>query len=74
MRGRGGLSPRDIRMMQMTSEGMTSTEIGRKLGMSQHAVNVALGRAYELMGARGKAHAVAICYDLGILVPKKLGE
>ena len=47
-----------LEILPLIAEGYTNARIGRKLGITEDTVNI---------GARDRAHAVAIGYQLGIL-------
>lgn len=48
------------RIMALTAAGLTLTQIGFELGMSETTARHCRDRIYEKLGARNAAHAVAI--------------
>jgi DNA-binding CsgD family transcriptional regulator len=46
--------------------GTANKEIGRQLGLSEHAVKYHLGRIYRKLGVRGRVEAVRIAYAHGL--------
>lgn len=52
------------------ASGLTNAEIGRPLFLHVDTVKRRLRRLYRVLGARDRAHAVALAYDLGLLRPR----
>jgi DNA-binding CsgD family transcriptional regulator len=46
-------------------KGRTAIQIAHKLGISEHTVNSYFSEAYRRLGARNRAHAVALATSLG---------
>jgi EAL domain-containing protein (putative c-di-GMP-specific phosphodiesterase class I)/DNA-binding CsgD family transcriptional regulator/CheY-like chemotaxis protein len=57
-RGLARLSPRQLEVMQVLSEGCSAKEIARRLGISIGTVKVHLSLAYSVLGARNRIEAV----------------
>jgi DNA-binding CsgD family transcriptional regulator len=58
-------SERDV--LTLVAAGATAAETGDTLGLSPDAVDVLLAVAYEKLGARGLAQAVAAAHEHGLL-------
>ena len=56
--GLARLSPRQLEVMQVLSEGCSAKEIARRLGISIGTVKVHLSLAYSVLGARNRIEAV----------------
>lgn len=54
-------------VLRLIAEGLTDAEIGVRLFIATETVKSRTGALYALMGARNRAHAVAIGYQRGIL-------
>ena len=61
------LSERELEVLQGMSEGNTNARIGSRLHISEDAVKVHARGVFRKLGARDRAHAVAIGYQRGIL-------
>ena len=61
------LSPRQVECLRWVSEGETSPEIGRRLGLSPRTVEQYIGEACQRLQARSRAHAVARAIALGLV-------
>jgi LuxR family maltose regulon positive regulatory protein len=61
------LSEREIEVLQLLAEGLTSREIARKLVISAGTVTVHTNSIYGKLGAHNRTQAVAIARALGIL-------
>lgn len=55
------------RVMRLIESGASNPEIAKEFGTSVQVVKNALHVLYRHIGARNRAHAVAICYKSGIL-------
>ena len=55
-------------ILGMTAEGLSRSEIGTKLNLSEGTVKTYLQRAYEKLGVSGRAAAIAEAMRRGILV------
>lgn len=58
--GIDALSPAELQIVELCSQGLTSVEIARHLGKAQATVNTHLQRALEKSGARNRTHLVAM--------------
>ena len=61
------LSPRERECLLWTSAGMTTEDIGTKLGLSDSAVNYHLGNASRKLGAINKHHAAILAIQARLL-------
>ncbi len=62
------LPDRHMAILRHAADGLTTGETAQAMHLSKSAVNKALIAIYALLGARGKAHAVALAYQLRLLV------
>ncbi len=63
------LSPRQSACLHLAAQGLTSQEIGERLGISFRTVDQYIGEACERLGVRSRIHAVARAFALGLLTP-----
>ncbi|MEP3232276.1 MAG: LuxR C-terminal-related transcriptional regulator [Hyphomicrobiales bacterium] len=61
------LSPREKECLKWTSDGKTSSEIGKILSLSEHTVNHHLYGGMQKLDATNRIHAVAIAVRSGLL-------
>lgn len=61
------LSPRQQQVLELMAEGMTNSEIGEQLGVTERTVKAYAQELYDKLGARNRAGAVAEAARLGIL-------
>lgn len=66
VRGRD-LTEREMQLLAGMSIGMTNGEIGRQLDIAEDTVKSHARRLFRKLGARDRAHAVAIGYQRGHL-------
>ena len=62
-----GLSPRQTEVLQLIAEGMTNSEIGDQLGITERTVKAYAQELYTKLGVRNRAGAVAEAINAGIL-------
>lgn len=62
------LSSLDARVLRMLAEGCEASEVAQRLGATEGATKRRLKRIYVALGARNRAHAVALGYEAGVLV------
>jgi DNA-binding NarL/FixJ family response regulator len=53
-----GLSPRELEILELLSEGITNKKIAARLGISAETVRTHLGRIYEKLHVHGRLEAV----------------
>jgi len=61
-----GLTARELDVLRLAAQGMTNTAIADRLGIRPETVKTHLSRAFERLGAKDRAHAVAICMRRGL--------
>ncbi|PVM93619.1 response regulator transcription factor [Caulobacter endophyticus] len=59
------LTPRQREVLSEAKKGKNADQIAHKLGISVHTVNSYFIEAYRRLGARNRAHAVALAVSLG---------
>jgi DNA-binding NarL/FixJ family response regulator len=62
-----GLTHREIQVIAGFAAGSTNAEIGRALHLSEDTVKTHARRLFRKIGARDRAHAVAIGFQRGLL-------
>lgn len=60
-------TPLEIGALVLSANGLTSRQIAARVGVSKTAVDVRLGRAARVLGARSRTHAVAVALRLGLI-------
>lgn len=63
------LSPRRTQVLELVAQGNTNPEIAQILRISPYTVLTHLKHIFELLGARDRAHAVALGLRAGLLDP-----
>jgi DNA-binding CsgD family transcriptional regulator len=61
------LSPRRLRTLQLVADGLTDQEIADRFGVGRNTVVTHVRELRWLIGAKNRAHAVALGYQLGLL-------
>ena len=61
------LSPRQQQVLELMAEGMTNSEIGERLGVTERTVKAYAQELYDKLGVRNRAGAVAEAAKLGLL-------
>ena len=61
------LSPRQQQVLELMAEGMTNSEIGEQLGVTERTVKAYAQELYDKLGVRNRAGAVAEAAKLGLL-------
>jgi DNA-binding CsgD family transcriptional regulator len=61
------LSPRQQQVLELMAEGLTNSEIGEQLGVTERTVKAYAQELYDKLGARNRAGAVAEGARLGII-------
>ena len=62
-----GLSARELEILALAAEGRTSVEIGKQLYLAEETVKSHIANVLRCLGARNRAHAVAIGFRRGLL-------
>lgn len=63
------LSERECEVLALIAEGHTSKDIGDRLYVAEETVKSHVTNVLGYLGARNRAHAVAIAFRRGLLVP-----
>lgn len=61
------LSPRQQQVLELMAKGMTNSEIGAQLGVTERTVKAYAQELYDKLGVRNRAGAVAEAAKLGLL-------
>jgi DNA-binding NarL/FixJ family response regulator len=61
------LSPRDERLLEFISNGMTDERIGEELHLSAETVRANVRKVVRTLGARNRTHAVALALKTGVI-------
>ncbi len=61
------ISPRELEVLRLVSEGLTNQQIGTQLTISEETVKVHLRRILAKLGAKSRAHAVTIGFRRQLL-------
>ncbi len=65
-RSESPISPRELEVLRTLALGYTSAEAGDQLGISSETVRNHVRNARERLGARTKAHAIALAFQQGL--------
>ena len=65
--GGRNLSSRQREILRLIANGMTNNEIVRTLSVSHATLTRDLSHIYALLGAKGKAHAIAQAFRIGLI-------
>jgi DNA-binding NarL/FixJ family response regulator len=60
------LTPREVAVLKLAAQGLTNNAIAAQLGLKTETIKTHLSRAFERLGARDRANAVAICMRHGV--------
>lgn len=66
------LTARRLEILRLAANGTTNADIARRLWISEESVKTHMRLAYEQLGARDRAHAVAICLVRGLIHPHEI--
>lgn len=70
--GDAPLTPRRLEVLRLAANGLTNGDIARALWLSEETVKSHLQLAYCALGARDRAHAVAIALVRGLIQPHEI--
>jgi len=62
------LTPREMQVLQLVTEGLTNRGIGQRLGISEHTAKFHVNAILGKLGAQSRSEAVAQAARLGILI------
>jgi DNA-binding CsgD family transcriptional regulator len=62
------VTPRELEVLALVAEGYSTSEIARALWITEETVRTHVRRLLDRVGARTRAHAVAIAYREGLWV------
>ncbi|MFG3660270.1 response regulator transcription factor [Streptomyces sp. NPDC047706] len=68
-RPKAAITSRQLQILALTASGYTAAQIGARLDIAASTVHERLHRTYRKLGARDRAHAVAIALITGVLDP-----
>lgn len=68
------LGPREYEVLLGIADGLTNSEIGKSLYLSEDTIRTYTQRMFRKMEARSRAHAVAIGFSTGLLIPSTTGH
>lgn len=63
------VTPRELEVLELVADGHSTREIARRLWVTEETVKTHIRRLHDRLGARTRAHAVAIAFRAGILRP-----
>lgn len=66
------LTPRRLEILRLAANGHTNAEIGRDLWIAEESVKSHMQNIYAALGARDRAHAVAIALVRGLIGPHEI--
>lgn len=66
------LSARRLHLIRMAANGHTNANIAHLLGVTVHTVASEMRAARLALGARDRAHAVALCMAQGLITPSEI--
>jgi len=61
------LSAAAVRVLTMIAEGYENGDIAKEFGTTPQVIKNSIRQLYDYLGASNRAHAVAVCYQRGIL-------
>ena len=64
----GQLSDREVEVIDLVANGLTNGEIGKRLFLSEETVKSHLRNVLAKLGAKNRAHAVALAFRTGRLI------